>query len=154
MYYQKEKIVGFAGHRNLWDNVGIEKVLEKTVIELIEKGYTVFYCGDKGYFDKLSSSIVLSLKKIYPHIKLFKILTQYHENKEKCELPPGYDGSIYPDIETCHFKAKITKCNEWIVDNIDLLVCCVHHAYKSGAFNTVQYARKIAKPIIYLEKPR
>ena len=147
----KEKIVGFAGHRNLWDNVGIEKVLEKNIIELIEKGYTVFYCGGKGYFDKLSCNIVLKLKKIYPQIKVFEILSQYNE---KLVLSPRFDGSIYPDLETCHFKARITKRNQWIVDNIDLLVCYVHHTYKSGAFKTVKYARENGKPIIYLEKPQ
>ena len=148
MYYQKEKIVGFAGHRYSWQNIGIESVLEKTIIELIEKGYTTFYLGGKGYFDELSEKILIRLKERNPNLKLYKILEEYHT---KLDLPSCYDGSIYPELETCHFKAKITKRNEWIVDNIDLLVCYVHQTSKSGAYNSVKYARKIGKPIIYLE---
>ena len=149
--FKKEKIVGFAGHRHEWQNVGIEAKLKETIIELIEKGYNVFYCGDKGYFDELSAKIVLQLKEQYPQIKLYSILTAYHEDKEKWQLPRGYDGSLYPELGKCHFKAKITKKNEWIVDNIDILVCYVHQTLNSGAFNTVKSARKIGKPIIYLE---
>ena len=70
----KEKVVCFAGHRYDWQNIGIEDKLEETIIGLIEKGYKTFYDGGKGYFDQLSSSIVIKLKTKYPQIKIFKVL--------------------------------------------------------------------------------
>ena len=38
-----------------------------------EKGYTIFYDGGKGYFDQLSSSIVIRLKTKYPQIKIITL---------------------------------------------------------------------------------
>ena len=145
----KKRIVCFAGHRYAWQNIGVEEKLKKAIVEIIEKGYTTFYDGGKGYFDKISADIVISLKKTYPNIKIYKILTYYHHEK-KWNLTSCYDGSIYPDLEKIHPKAKIIKRNKWIVDNSDILICHICETYKSGAFNTVKYARKINKPVIYV----
>ena len=146
----KEKVVCFAGHRYDWQNIGIEDKLEETIIGLIEKGYTTFYDGGKGYFDQLSSSIVIRLKTKYPQIKIIRVLTYYHHDKEKWELPSCFDGSVLPEIEHYHPKLRITKRNEWIVDNSDILVCHIHETYKSGAYRTLKYAQKVNKPIIYI----
>ena len=145
-----DKVVCFAGHRFDWQNIGIEERLKQTIIELIEKGYNVFYDGGKGYFDQLSASIVIELKKKDPQIKIYKILTYYHHDNEKYGLSKNYDGSILPEIEEFHYKNKITKRNEWIVNNSDILVCHVYETFKSGAYNTVKYAKKTNKPIIYI----
>ena len=147
---KKEKIVGFAGHRYQWYNIGVKDPLRQTIENLLNKNYTTFYCGDKGYFDELVAEILIELKKKNPQIKIYKILADYHHENEKWELPSCYEGSIYPDLETCHFKAKITKRNQWIVDNIDILVCHIRETYRSGAAKMVKYAQKVNKPIIYL----
>ena len=41
----KEKVVAFAGHRYEWHCIGVEE-------KLICKGYTIFYDGGYGAFDK------------------------------------------------------------------------------------------------------
>lgn len=146
----KEKIVCFAGHRYEFQNVGIEDKLKEEILKLINKGYTTFFDGGKGFFDKLSASIVIELKKQYPQIKIYRILIYYHHNKDNWELPSCYDGSIMPDIEEYHPKTKITKRNEWIVYNSDILVCHIYKTNKSGAYNTLKYAKKLNKPIIYI----
>lgn len=144
----KDKVVCFAGHRHDFRNVGIENRLEKVIIGLIKKGYNTFFDGDKGAFDKISASIVIRLKEKYPHIKIYRILTYYHSDNKKWGLPACYDGSIMPEIEWCYHKIKITKRNEWIVDNSDILVCHIVETYKSGAYNTLRYAQKTNKKII------
>lgn len=146
----EEKIVCFAGHRYDWQNVGIESKLREIIINLIKKGYTIFYNGGKGYFDKISASIVIDLKKKFPYIKLYRVLADYHQDKQKWELPSCYDGSILPEIEQCYYKARITKRNEWMIDNSDILVCHVIEKFKSGAYNTMRYAQKVNKAIIYI----
>lgn len=146
----KEKIVCFAGHRYDFQNIGIEKTLRDTIISLIKKGYTIFYDGGKGYFDKISAEIVLSLKKEFPEIKIYKILTYYNHNKEELFLPPLYEGFILPDIEEIFPKVKIIKRNEWIVKSSDLVVCHIYNTFKSGAYRMVKFARKINKPIIFI----
>lgn len=90
------------------------------------------------------------IKHKYPHIKLIRILTYYHHDKEKYDLPSCYDGSILPEIEELHYKQKITKRNEWIIDHCDILVSHIEETYKSGAYRTLKYAQKQNKPIIYI----
>lgn len=146
----KEKIVCFAGHRHEWRCICVEDKLKEVLEELIAKGYTTFYDGNYGAFDKLCLSTVLELKHKYPQIKVIRILTYYHHDKEKWELPSCFDGSILPEIEECHYKQKITKRNEWIIDHSDILVCHITETYRSGAYNTLKYAKKTNKPIIYV----
>lgn len=144
------KIVAFAGHRSELNCLGIEEKLCQTIEDLIQKDYTIFYDGNYGAFDKKCVDAVLKLKHKYPHIKLIRILTYYHHYKEKYDLPSCYDGSILPEIEEVHYKQKIIKRNEWIVDHCDILVCHIEETYKSGAYRTLQYAQKQNKPIIYI----
>lgn len=146
----KDKIVCFAGHRHEFQNIGIEQKLKETIITLIEKGYNVFYDGNKGSFDKICLSIIINLKQKYPNIKIYRILSNYNHKKEKCILPSFLNGFILPDIEHYHPKLKIKKRNEWIVDNSDILVCHIYETYKSGAYSTLKYAQKKNKPIIYI----
>ncbi len=150
MEFSNEKIVAFAGHRYEWHNIGVEDKIESVLEDLINKGYTIFYDGGYGAFDKICANAVLKLKHKYPHIKLIRILTYYHHDKEKYELPSCFDGSILPEIEEIHYKQKIVKRNEWIIDQCDILVCHIQETYKIGAYRTLKYAQKQNKPIIYI----
>lgn len=147
---ETEKIVAFAGHRYGNDNIQLKPELEKVIENLIKKGYKIFYCGGKGVFDALSVSIVYSMKEKYDGIKMYLILSSYHHDSEKWQLPEIYDGSIYPELEEVYLKARITKRNEWIVDNCDVLVCHITTTRQSGAYQMLKYARKKNKSIIYV----
>lgn len=140
---ENEKIVAFAGHRHEWHCLGLEAKLMQTLEEL-------FYDGDYGAFDSLCARTVIKLKSKYPHIKLVRILTYYHHDKEKYALPSCYNGSILPELELTHYKQKIIKRNEWIVDHCDLLITHIENTFNSGAYRTLQYAQKQNKPIIYI----
>ena len=144
---EENKIVAFAGHRYEWQSIGVENKLENILEELINQGYTIFYDGHYGAFDKKCKDAVVKLKSKYPQIKLYYIQTYYKHKKEDNFLSSIYDGAIYPDIEEYYFKQKITKRNEWIVDHCDILVCHIEETYKSGAYQMVKYAKKIGKSI-------
>lgn len=139
------KIVCFAGHRDDWRNVGIEDKLKNTIEELIQSGYTIFYNGDRGYFDKLCTKVVLELKKKYPQIKIYRILANYKPKEEK---ESWFDDYVMPNIEKVYFKQRITKRNEWMVEKCDILLCNVYNSYNSGAYATLKYAQKLNKKII------
>ncbi|MBR6681192.1 MAG: DUF1273 domain-containing protein, partial [Clostridia bacterium] len=62
-----------------------------------------------------------------------------------------YYDEIYMPIEKVHYKAAITKRNEWLVDNSDLLVAYVNKDF-GGAHNTLRYSEKIGVPIINVAK--
>ena len=73
----EEKIVAFAGHRYEWNCIGIEEKLLQTIEKLINKGYTTFYDGACGAFDKKCLHALIELKRKYPQIKIIKILSYY-----------------------------------------------------------------------------
>ena len=123
------KIVSFSGHRYEWENIGVEEKVKPIIERLILDGYTTFYDGDIGAFDKICSKIIFEMKKKYEYIKIFKILTYYHENKN-FEISSRYDGSIYPELENVYYKKIILEKNKWIIDNSDILICHINYKYK------------------------
>lgn len=144
------KCVCFAGHRFDWQNIGIDDKLYETIENLIMQGYETFYDGGKGYFDELSALTVAKLKRMYPFIKLIRVLSTYSHDKEKNMLPTYYTESILPDLDGFHYKMRIIKRNEWIVNHSDVLVCHIVETYKSGAYTMFKYAKRKNKIIIQI----
>ncbi|MBE7074944.1 MAG: hypothetical protein E7376_03095 [Clostridiales bacterium] len=143
------KIVCFIGHRFSFRVSAKQKRVYKAIGDLIKKGYTTFYTGNMGSFDDVCEFCVLSYKYYFPKVKLYKIsATPYIKDTASNYI---YDDIIVPELEHFHYKQRITKRNEWMVDHCDLVLCNITNDIKSGAFNTVKYARKIGKPIIYLD---
>lgn len=130
-----EKVVAFAGHRDSWRCIGVKEKLLQTIEDLIQQGYTIFYDGNKGAFDEKCFNAIVELKEKYPY-------------KENFFLSKSVDETIFPPIEQYYPKQRITKRNEWIVDNCDVLVCHIEMPYKSGAYKMVKYAQKKNKKII------
>ncbi len=143
-----EKVVAFAGHRDSWRCIGVKEKLLQTIEGLIQQGYTIFYDGNKGAFDEKCFNAIVELKEKYPYIKIVRILSHYQHNKENFFLSKAVDETIFPPIEQYYPKQRITKRNEWIVDNCDVLVCHIEMPYKSGAYKMVKYAQKKNKKII------
>ncbi|MEG1529959.1 MAG: hypothetical protein RR405_06335, partial [Clostridia bacterium] len=52
-----------------------------------------------------------------------------------------YDEIIYPELEEVPYKFAISKRNEWMVDNADLVIAFVNHHF-GGAYSTLQYAKR------------
>ena len=73
----QEKIVCFAGHRFDWHCIGVEDKLLQTIEELINKGYSIFYDGGYGAFDKKCAEIdfVVAEKK-----KQLSVLEDYKKS--------------------------------------------------------------------------
>ena len=61
----------------------------------------------------------------------------------------------YDEVEICdeaamaHYKSAIQMRNRSMVDRSDLVVCCIQHK-SSGAYKTVQYARREGKVVVDL----
>lgn len=142
-----KNVVCFAGHRLEIYNIGIEEKLKKILEELINNGYNKFLNGFKGAFDKICASEILELQKKYPSIRLVKVLTYYKADK-MYENTYSCIEEAFPEIDEFHPKQKITKRNEWMVEQSDVVVCHIKNEYKSGAYNMVKYAKKLNKIII------
>ncbi len=133
----------FAGHSHIYDD-NIKELITEKVIELIEKyGVNEFWVGNYGAFDYYSASVIRELKKSYD-IELDLVIPyttrKIEEQKELyCEK---YDYLLMADIpESTPAKFRITKCNQYMVDSSDFLICYVKYSW-GGAVQTMKYAKK------------
>ncbi len=143
----------FAGHSKIDDKGELYKKLVSVIEKLItEENVTEFWVGNYGQFDGLSAKAVRELKKTYPHIKLELIIpyltTSINEYKEM--YYKNYDNILMADIpEKTPKRFHIVKCNEYIVNSSDCLICYINHGW-GGAAGTAEYARRKKIKIINL----
>ena len=62
-----------------------------------------------------------------------------------------YDSTVYPPLENIPQKFAISKRNEWMINQADLIIAYVSHTY-GGAYRSLEYARRKKKSIINLAK--
>ena len=144
------KICCFAGHSTLNNEEEIRKELSAVAEKLIvSEGVTEFLVGNYGAFDRLAAGCIRELKVKYPNIEL-NLTIPYLVSKDKM-TPENYDNIIMADIpEKTPRKIRIIKCNEYMVDSSDFLICYVRFTW-GGAYKTLEYAeRKKSAAIINL----
>ena len=147
----KKACCGF-GHRQVFSN--ITEQLDKAVLDAAEKGCEIFYTGAMGDFDDLFSSAVRKAKRCNPNIKLICVkpyMTQdINENGEY--LYSLYDDIIIPtELTDVHYKAAITKRNQWIIQNSEMVIVYTVRNY-GGAYKAMKYAQKNNKTIMDLHR--
>ena len=127
------------GHRDAcaWEIDG----LDREILRHIEVyGVTEFIVGNYGNFDGLVASAVLRAKKEYPGLKL-TLLLPYHPGERKMELPPGFDGSLYPEgMEKVPRRVAIIRANLRAVDMAQYMIAFVWHP-ASNSREILAYAR-------------
>ncbi len=127
----------FIGHNECYD-ISVEQ-LERTIIEYIEKGVTVFLNGGQGGFDRMSAGVVHNLKKKYPNIKNVLVIPYLSFKIFDKTL---FDEIIYPQgFEKYYFKAAIIEKNKYMVDKSQFAICYINHSW-GGAYKTYEYALK------------
>lgn len=130
----------FIGHNECY-GVSVQQV-EQAIINLINKGVTVFMSGGQVGFDRMCAGCVHRLKKQYPDIINCLVIpyltfTVFDKNI--------FDDIIYPEgFEKYHFKAAIPARNRYMVDNAAFAICYVNHGW-GGAAQT--YERAIKKKL-------
>ena len=135
----------FIGHNECY-GVSAQQV-EQAIIDLINKGVTVFIIGGQGGFDRICAGCVHRLKKQYPDIINCLVIpyltfTVFDKNI--------FDDIIYPEgFEKYHFKAAIPARNRYMVDNAAFAICYVNHGW-GGAAQTYERAIKKKLNIINL----
>ena len=145
-----EKICYFCGHREILD-ADIEKRVMSAVTELIRDGFTEFYSGGMGEFDKMCERTVYALKRDHDKISL-KLVLPYMSarvNNDRERYAVLYDEIIVPDLGSIHYKRAITARNRWMADRANAILAYVCHDY-GGAYMMFDYANKIGKRIINL----
>lgn len=137
------------GHRKLY--LEIESELY-TIIKRLINGYGVeiFLTGGMGETDERFSSVVRSLKRIYPNIKLILVIPYFsnvlNSNKEYYDIM--YDDILLPDeLIGSYYKAAITKRNKWMIENSDYIIDCTYRNF-GGAYDAVAYRKSLGEIIV------
>ena len=139
------------GHRMLAS--GYEDKLRLELNKLILRGVKTFYVGTHGDFDTLAYKLLREIKQRYADVKILLVFTS---NKIFEKINGYYLTEYFPNTECISFfvedkfyKARITETNKQMVDNSDIILCCVNLENKSsGAGKAVKYAIKHGKEII------
>ncbi len=135
----------FAGHREIQNSNDIQDKLDVLIEKLItEENVSEFWVGNYGMFDRMSAGAVRRLKDKYPHIELNLVIPyvtkEIEENKEF--YYKSYDNIIVPEIPSgVPRNCRILKCNEYMVEKSDFIICCVQFTW-GGAAKTMEYAKK------------
>ena len=135
--------ITFCGHSNFsFDNTVKEKLRELLLQEIRKNPACKFYLGGYGDFDSLCLSILKELKIQFPNIELLFITPYLDDNYSKLETAKlYYEGIIYPPLENVLRRFCISKRNEWMVDEADLVISFVKYSW-GGAAKTLEYAKR------------
>lgn len=141
--------VTFCGHKDVYDAEAVEHWLRQVCSDLIAQGADEFLCGGYGRFDYLSATVLRDLKQQHPTIRLILVLPYLNSTI----LTDGYDETIYPPLESVPKKFAISRRNEWMVLESDIIVAYILRDF-GGAAKTLQYARRKKKKIVIYNNDR
>ncbi len=135
--------VAFIGHREVDDLKLVEENLIKKLIELVcSKDFVEFYMGRDGEFDEMAASCIKRVQKIYGKSNSAMTLVLPYGKADIPYYEKYYDSIFIPEeASSSHFKSAITKRNQWLVDNADLLIAFVKRK-NGGAADCLKMAEK------------
>ena len=136
-------VVTFCGHREVNEPEKVRKWLHETIEGLILEGADCFYLGGYGQFDAMAAGVVRELKMKYPQIRSVLVLPYLDREYDVSR----YDESIYPPLENVPKRYAISKRNEYMVDNADVVIAYVLYGF-GGASITFRYAERKHKRIV------
>ncbi len=142
----------FAGHSKLYEDVH-EKLKAAIERQILYNGVEEFWVGNYGAFDRAAAKAVRELKTTYRDrelkttyrdIKLYLVfpyLTRAIDEARE-EYYKAFDGLLLADIpENTPLRYRILKCNEYMAQECDVLLCYVKHPF-GGAAQTVEFSKK------------
>ena len=107
-------------------------------------GVEEFLVGHYGAFDAMAARAVLETKARRSGLRL-TLLLPYHLALRPVALPPGFDGSYFPEgQERVPARAAIVRANEYAMRHCDYLLCYVTHP-GSGARDLLEKALRREK---------
>ena len=102
-----------------------------------------FWVGNYGEFDYMSAKAVREMKTIYKNIELILVIPYLTKtiNEYKQVYYSNFDSILIADIpQNTPHRYKILKCNRYIVNNSNFMICYVDHFW-GGAAKTFKYAQ-------------
>ncbi len=145
-------IIIFVGHAFVSSKKQIKEIVKEQIKNNIsDVNSIIFYLGGYGDFDDICACACRELKQGNPAIEIVYVtpyigLTCQSKIKEM-QNRGLYDKTIYPPIENVPPRFAISRRNEWMVTNSDVVIAYVEHEY-GGAYKSLQVAKRRKKKII------
>ena len=145
-------VITFIGHSSIFSEKDIKSLVIKHLLDHI-RNYESIVCflGGYGQFDSLCAHACKELKQINPRIQTVFVtpyITLSEQEKIKELKESGlYDQVFYPPIENTPLRYAISKRNEWMIKNSDLIIAYVNKNY-GGAYKSLQLAKRQNKHVI------
>ena len=131
------------GHRDTPDAV-LPALAAEVERHIREYGVVDFVAGHYGRFDALAAKAVMDAKKRHPMVTL-TLLLPYHPAERAVDLPPGFDGTLYPPgMETTPKRLAILRSNHYMVEHSTHLIAYVTHP-SAGSREVLEAALKRQK---------
>ena len=153
------KTIAFLGHRRIVNIKEVKENMINVLTSVLNQGVSRVLIGCHGDFDWLALKTCLEFKKennfdfkIYIVLTSVSFLNKGKSGKSLASIyqDMGCETTFY-DIEDVYYKNRITYSNKKMIDESDLIICCVDmSAYQSGAKTAVKYALRKKKEIINL----
>ena len=144
--------ISFIGHALVpqKDKVG-EQVKKQIRNSIGEDRRVVCYLGGYGDFDEICACSCRELKREFEkpeRIYVTPYMTSAEQRRIKEMQDRGLcDGSLYPPLENTPPRFAISKRNEWMIDQADLIIAYVNRSY-GGAYQSLQMAKRRGKKIV------
>ena len=110
--------VTFCGHSQVANANAVAAALADIIEKLIDEGADEFLLGGYGEFDTMAAIAVRNAKKNHSGIHSPLVIPYIDRDYD----PALYDNSMYPPLETVPRRFAISKRNEWMVSNCDVVV--------------------------------
>jgi uncharacterized phage-like protein YoqJ len=136
-------LVTFCGHSEVVQLDQVKCWLSEVVSQLIEEGAKTFYLGGYGGFDSLAATVVNEQEAAHPEIESVLVIPYLNMEWDH----KRYDSTVYPDLEHVPPRFVVSRRNQWMVAEADVVVAYVTHSW-GGAAKTLEYARRKKKNVI------
>ncbi len=144
--------IAFAGHATIPTSNRTKEIVKEQLRTLIEESEsTVCYLGFRGDFDRLCAYACRELKQSYTGMELvyvtpYRSLSEQRKIEElrRCGL---CDTSVYPPLEAIPPRFAISKRNEWMMKQADVILVYVNRHY-GGAYQSLRIAKSQKKRVI------
>ena len=107
----EEKTCFFIGSHLASDALSpqLDAAIERHIVEY---GVTEFVVGGYGRLDQLAAEALRRAKGRHPGIRLWRLLP-YHPAERPVDIPPGFDGTYYPEgLETVPRRLAILRAGQ------------------------------------------
>ena len=135
--------VTFCGHREVAKAQQVRVWLRAAVESQILMGGNYFLLGGYGQFDQIAAQVVHELKLHHPQIESV-FVQPYLDCRVNDTL---YDTVTYPPLERVPLRFAISKRNQWMIDQADVVIAYVLHDW-GGAAQMLRYAQRKKKKVI------